>query len=93
MSNKAKFNETVQKIMSVLVDACPKCVPINAASQELFGGKWLDGDFETSADEDYMQSCRDWLREEGLIRGDGNYAVTLKGLEFFDALPQCLRTK
>ncbi|WP_158703191.1 hypothetical protein [Pseudomonas chlororaphis] len=94
MSNRALFNETVQKIMSALVDACPESTHVGAAELGLAEGKSVDGRYESTGDEEFLWSCHEWLKAEGLISGArGKYKVTLLGLELFGALPECFSKK
>lgn len=91
MSDRYKFNDAIGKIMSLLIDACPEPVALNGAQKELVKGRWLEGEPQTSDEEEYLRVCAEWLKQEGLIRGDYKYVITLKGLDHFNAVPACLK--
>ncbi|MHC8349205.1 hypothetical protein ACYZT7_07425 [Pseudomonas sp. RT4P38] len=93
-SNKEKFNELIDKIMSVLVDACPV---FRSLGPEDFGFQKGEQDSETgyyheTPDEAFLYDCIRWLKAEEFIRGEHEYVATSYGLEMFNSLPDCLKT-
>ncbi|WP_207848884.1 MULTISPECIES: hypothetical protein [unclassified Pseudomonas] len=79
--------------MRQLIDACPEPVTIglNLTSKTLVNGEWVARDTRSVEEQRYQRNCIDWLRSEGLIRGADQYVVTLKGMELFKALPECIK--
>jgi hypothetical protein len=94
-SNKEKFNDLINKIMTVLIDACPV---YRHLGPEDFGFPAGVTDSQTrfytpSDEEAFLYDCIRWLKDEELIRGKQEYVVTSYGLKVFSSLPDCLKTK
>lgn len=94
MSNKAAFDETIAKIMGLLVESCPVHRRIGAADLGMEEGTWNAGRYESTGDDDFLSACLKWLHAEGLIRGESAmYVPTLLGLEIFNAIPLGLKSR
>jgi hypothetical protein len=91
-SNAARFNETIKKILELLVESCPVPRFVRADDLGMKPGKTGEhNQYFPSDDDRYLGVCLRWLADEGLIRGEPNHAITLAGLDLFDALPECLK--
>ncbi|KJZ61712.1 hypothetical protein [Pseudomonas fluorescens] len=93
-SNREKFNDLIDKVMSLLIDACPV---YRGIGPEDFGFPQGETDPESfyyipAAEEAFLNDCIQWLKDEELIRGEHEYVVTSYGLEMFNSLPDCLKT-
>ncbi|CAI8878107.1 hypothetical protein [Pseudomonas brassicacearum] len=91
-SNEEKFNDLIVQIMSKLIDACP--TPMRLGAEDFgfpVGSLNLDeGYYASTPEESFLNDCVQWLKDEGLIRGDSEYVATGHGMDVFRSLPDCL---
>ncbi|WP_372437362.1 hypothetical protein ACCM60_21580 [Pseudomonas chlororaphis subsp. aureofaciens] len=91
-SNQIKFNNLLNKIMLLLADSCPVPRYVSAADVGFEAGHQDNntGAYHETPDEQYLMDALRWLRDEGLIRGTGQFVATAEGLKLYNKLPQCL---
>lgn len=92
-SNQARFNNLLDAVMRLLVDSCPVPRYVSAGDVGLEEGHQDSntGSYQDSADEQYLMDCIRWLRDEGLIRGAGQFVATAEGLKLYGSFPPSLR--
>lgn len=97
--NKKQFNELTGKILSILVDACPRQVELDADALQLDKGFFetttgiIGGFYKATPEEEFLADTLQWLTAEGLIR-PGNqrdhYVATLQTLKLYGSVPNAL---
>lgn len=94
--NIDRFNQLTQKILGILNECFPMSAILNANTLGLEMGKFAGSDRLLSNDESFLAATLGWLEGEGIVRhtsGEAIYALTLKGLEILDAVPESLQRK
>ena len=97
--NQKQFNELADKILSILVDACPRQVELDANALQLDEGFFettpgiIGGFYKATPEEEFLADTLQWLIAEGLIRAGAqsdHYVATLQALKLYGSVPNAL---
>lgn len=97
--NRERFNELTKQVLDLVVGACPLLVEITADTLNLPKGRissasggFSGGFYESSPEEEMLDSTLAWLIAEGFIR-KGNtdyYTATLRTLKIYISVPKAI---